>query len=78
MSVWQDTVELHVHGSIAVVSKVMSLLGNMRDLVPAPPGHFTKMAFTNGKLDLPQVALLIPYVSAGDFNAFGCTGRGSC
>lgn len=50
----EDVVELHVHGSRAVVdvlSENLIYLG----LLPAEPGDFTKRAFENGKMDLTQI-----------------------
>ena len=49
----EDTVELHCHGSPAVLALAMeSLLAQGVRL--AQPGEFTRRAFLNGKLDLAQ------------------------
>jgi tRNA modification GTPase len=51
----EDTVELHLHGSIAVVRAVLSLLSGFNGTRLAEPGEFTRRAMENGKLDLTQV-----------------------
>jgi tRNA modification GTPase len=49
----EDCVELHVHGSAAVVDTTMSALLALGARLAAP-GEFTRRAFENGKLDLGQ------------------------
>ena len=51
----EDVVELHLHGSIAVVRAVISLLAGFDDVRLAEPGEFTRRAFENNKLDITQV-----------------------
>ncbi|UWR19231.1 tRNA uridine-5-carboxymethylaminomethyl(34) synthesis GTPase MnmE [Sulfitobacter pontiacus] len=51
----EDTVELHLHGSIAVVRAVLQLLSGFDGTRLAEPGEFTRRAMENGKLDLTQV-----------------------
>jgi len=51
----EDTVELHLHGSIAVVRSVLALLSGFDGTRLAEPGEFTRRAMENGKLDLTQV-----------------------
>lgn len=51
----EDTVELHLHGSTAIVSAVLSELTQIPDLRIAEPGEFTRQALENGCLDLAQV-----------------------
>ena len=51
----EDVVELHVHGSPAVVRAVLSRLGQLSGLRPAEAGEFTQWAFLRGKLDLAAV-----------------------
>ena len=48
----EDLCELHVHGSMAVISAILKALGQVNELRPAEPGEFTKRAFLNGKIDL--------------------------
>ncbi len=51
----EDVVELHLHGSIAVVRAVLALLSSYTDTRLADPGEFTRRALENGKLGLTQV-----------------------
>lgn len=51
----EDVVELHLHGSIAVVRAVLALLGDMPEFRMAEPGEFTRRALENGRMDLTQV-----------------------
>lgn len=54
----EQTVEIHCHGSIAVIEKLVSVLvecGSVLKLRPAEEGEFTRQAFYNGKMDLIQV-----------------------
>ena len=54
----EHTVEIHCHGSIAVIEKLVSVLvecGSVLKLRPAEEGEFTRQAFYNGKMDLIQV-----------------------
>lgn len=53
----EDVVELHLHGSIAVVSAVLRCLGAGRARM-ADPGEFTRRALENDKMDLAQVESL--------------------
>lgn len=53
----EDTVELHTHGSRAVVAKLFDVLRGL-GCRPAAAGEFTRRAFTNGKLDLTTVEAL--------------------
>ena len=60
----EDVVELHVHGSIAIVRRLLNELGEMDGLRLAEPGEFTRRAMENGKLDLTQVEGLADLVEA--------------
>ena len=54
----EKTVEIHCHGSIAVIEKMASILmkcGSYLNLRPAEEGEFTRQAYYNGKMDLIQV-----------------------
>lgn len=51
----EDVVELHLHGSIAVVQSVLRVLGDSGLARLAEPGEFTRRALENGKMDLAQV-----------------------
>ncbi|BCX83037.1 tRNA modification GTPase [Methylomarinovum caldicuralii] len=62
----EDLLELHCHGSPAIVESLLQRLFQL-GARPAEPGEFTRRAFLNGKLDLAQaeaVAALIESSSA--------------
>lgn len=60
----ENTVELQVHGSPAVVARVLSVLSNNQDCRLALPGEFTRRALDNGQLDLAQVEGLADLINA--------------
>lgn len=60
----EDVVELHLHGSPAVVSAVLHILGDDPAMRPAEAGEFTRRALTNGRLDLAQVEGLADLIDA--------------
>ena len=60
----EDAVELHLHGSIAVVAKVSEVLAQMEGLRLADAGEFTRRAMDNGHLDLTQVEGLADLIDA--------------
>lgn len=49
-----DVLELHLHGSRAVIKDVLSALSRLPYLRIAEPGEFSRQAFMNGKMDLTQ------------------------
>ncbi|QUJ76181.1 tRNA uridine-5-carboxymethylaminomethyl(34) synthesis GTPase MnmE [Sulfitobacter albidus] len=51
----EDVVEFHLHGSIAIMRRVVAVLSGFADLRLADPGEFTRRALENGRLDLVQV-----------------------
>lgn len=51
----EDVVELHCHGSSAVVRRLLRQLREVEGLRSAGAGEFTRRAFENGRLDLTQV-----------------------
>lgn len=60
----EDVVEFHLHGSPAIISAVLSCLGDDARLRPAEPGEFTRRALENGRLDLAQVEGLSDLLAA--------------
>lgn len=50
----EDVCELHVHGSRAILTRIMSSLGTIEGLRPAEPGEFTRRALANNKMSLIQ------------------------
>ncbi|WP_299562992.1 tRNA uridine-5-carboxymethylaminomethyl(34) synthesis GTPase MnmE [uncultured Sulfitobacter sp.] len=51
----EDVVELHLHGSIAIIRRVLAILGSFDGVRLADPGEFTRRALENNRLDLVQV-----------------------
>ncbi|MGK7650938.1 tRNA uridine-5-carboxymethylaminomethyl(34) synthesis GTPase MnmE [Roseovarius sp. B08] len=60
----EPTVELQCHGSPAVVSSILDLLGQLDGFRPAEPGEFTRRALENERLDLSQVEGLADLIDA--------------
>lgn len=60
----EDVVELQVHGSMAVQSRLMQFLSGLCGLRLAEPGEFTRRALANGRLDLTQVEGLADLIDA--------------
>lgn len=60
----EETVELHLHGSTAVVAAVLKMLSDIPGFRHAEAGEFTRRAFENGKLDLTQVEGLADLIEA--------------
>tara|TARA_Y100000591_G_C21781983_1_gene671619 strand:- start:16 stop:1404 length:1389 start_codon:yes stop_codon:yes gene_type:complete len=48
----EDMLEIHTHGSIAIINKMLEILEKIMGCRFALPGEFSKRAFVNGKNDL--------------------------
>lgn len=59
-----DVVELHTHGSRAVIQALISALSEMHDFRLAEPGEFSRRAFLNGKMDLTEAEGLADLIDA--------------
>lgn len=55
----EDLLELHLHGGVAVINRVMSTIGKLHSPISpirlAEPGEFSKRAFQNQRFDLTEV-----------------------
>lgn len=60
----EDVVELHLHGSPAIVRSVITELSDVEGLRLAEPGEFTRRALENERLDLAQVEGLSDLIEA--------------
>lgn len=60
----EDVVELHLHGSIAVVNTVLRVLSGIEGFRLAEPGEFTRRALENERLDLTRVEGLSDLIEA--------------
>lgn len=64
----EDTVELHCHGSPAVLAAGLEAL-YQAGAAPAERGEFTKRAFLNGHMDLTQAEAVIDLIDADSTDA---------
>ncbi|RLJ52101.1 tRNA modification GTPase trmE [Litoreibacter meonggei] len=60
----EQVIEFQVHGSPAIASALLKILGDMDGLRLAEPGEFTRRALQNGCLDLAQVEGLADLIDA--------------
>jgi tRNA modification GTPase len=60
----EDMVELHAHGSLAVVRGIEDALARVPGLRRAEPGEFTRRAFLNGRMDLSTIEGLADLLAA--------------
>ncbi|MCZ4432691.1 tRNA uridine-5-carboxymethylaminomethyl(34) synthesis GTPase MnmE [Agrobacterium sp. SOY23] len=60
----ENCVEIHSHGSRAVVASIFTELENLEGLRPAEAGEFSRRAFENGKMDLLEVEGLADLLQA--------------
>lgn len=51
----EDILELHLHGSAAVIKDVLTALGSIEQCRMAEPGEFSRRAFDNDKMDLTEI-----------------------
>ncbi len=63
----EDVVEIHCHGSLFIISKIISIL-NKFELRQAKNGEFMQQAFMNGKIDLLQSEAIDKIVTSEDVN----------
>lgn len=59
----EDVVEIHCHGGIIPVRKIMELVLK-NGAYMAEPGEFTKRAFLNGRIDLTQAEAVIDVITS--------------
>ena len=60
----EEVVELHCHGSLAVIDAILAVFADSPKTRLAEPGEFTRQAFENGCLDLTQVEGLADLIAA--------------
>lgn len=60
----EDSAELHLHGSPAIVAAILWELGSLDGLSLAEPGAFTRRALENGRMDLTEVEGLADLIEA--------------
>lgn len=59
----EDIVEIHCHGGIVPVKKILTLALDMGARL-AMPGEFTKRAFLNGRIDLTQAEAVLDVIQS--------------
>ena len=66
----EDIVELHCHGGVIVVNKVLqTLISNNSKVRIANPGEFSQRAFLNGKIDLTQAESINQLINANNIKS---------
>ncbi len=60
----EDVAELQVTGSVALVDRLLTLIGRARNTRLAEPGEFARRAFLNGKMDLTEAEGLAALIDA--------------
>ena len=65
----EDIVELHCHGGVIVVNRVLKLLLQQKNVRLANPGEFSQRAFLNGKIDLTQAESINQLINANNIRA---------
>ena len=59
----EDVIEIHCHGGILILKKILSLLVSVGCRI-AEPGEFTKRAFLNGRIDLSEAESIMDLISS--------------
>ena len=60
----EPVAEFQTHGSIAIISAVLTEISKIKGLRLAEPGEFTKRAYLSGKINLVQVEGLADLIAA--------------
>lgn len=60
----EDVIEYHLHGGVAVIQGVLSVLSQQEGCRMAEPGEFTRRAFENGKIDLTAAEAVADLIDA--------------
>lgn len=74
----EDVVEISCHGGIYIIKKILGLCIKLQTRM-AEKGEFTKRAFLNGKIDLPQAESVLGLIKAkteGSFSSAMEQGQG--
>ena len=65
----EDIVELHCHGGVVVVNRVLEIILKQEKVRIANPGEFSQRAFLNGKIDLSQAESINQLISSKNIRA---------
>jgi len=65
----EDIVEIHCHGGIIVVNRILDILLKSSNIRLANPGEFSQRAFLNGKIDLTQAESINTLINSNNMRA---------
>lgn len=65
----EESLEIHCHGSMLIVRKILNLLYQNEEITEAEPGEFTQKRFLNGKIDLVQAEAVTDLINAESENS---------
>ena len=65
----EDIVELHCHGGVVVVNRILEIILRQEGVRIANPGEFSQRAFLNGKIDLSQAESINQLISSKNIRA---------
>ncbi len=65
----EDIVEIHCHGGIIIVNRILGILLRNKKVRLANPGEFSQRAFLNGKIDLTQAEAINQLINANNIRA---------
>ena len=65
----EDIVEIHCHGGIIIVNRILEILLKVSNVRLANPGEFTQRAFLNGKIDLTQAESINKLIHSNNIRA---------
>ncbi len=60
----EDIIEFHVHGSTAIINKLLEFITQQPHCRLAKPGEFSRRAFLNDKMDLTEAEALLDLIHA--------------
>ena len=60
----EDVLEIHCHGSVAVIEDILGVLAKTEGFRPAEAGEFTRRALDNGKMDITAAEGLADLIEA--------------
>ncbi len=60
----EDVLEIHCHGSVAVIDDILKVLAKTEGFRAAEPGEFTRRALDNGKMDITAAEGLADLIEA--------------
>ena len=65
----EDVLELHGHGGVIILDRLLKRVLQIEDIRLAEPGEFSKRAFLNGKIDLTQAEAIVDLINASSEKA---------